>query len=250
MRLVIALALFVMAADCARANAEIVSAAVAANFTAPAKEIAARFEAQTGAHVALSFAGSGQLYAQVAQGAPFDVLLSADSARAQKAIEDGLAIPGTQFTYAVGKLVLWSAAAGRVDPDGDVLKAGEFAHLSIANPKTAPYGAAAIETLAALGVLDAITPKLVTGENIAQAFQFVVSGNAELGFVALSQVINEPGGSRWLVPDTLYTPILQDAVLLKRGEQNAFARGFLSFLREPEAVEVIARYGYAIPAGQ
>ena len=232
------------------AQASEVTAAVAANFTAPAKEIAAAYEKATGYAVDLSFGSTGQLYTQITQGAPFDLFLSADVARIEKALKEGWGVEGTQFTYAVGTLVLWSADPKLVDSDGAVLKSGSFAHLAIADPKTAPYGAAAVEVLTARGVLSDLKSKLVTGQNISQTFQFVTSGNAELGFVALSQVINDTTGSRWLVPNDLYTPILQDAVLLKQGEQNTFAQGFLSYLKGPEAVGIIKRYGYALPAAQ
>lgn len=232
------------------AQAAEVTAAVAANFTAPAKEIAAVYEKKTGYTVDLSFGATGQLYTQVTQGAPFDLFLSADAARIDKALKDGWGVEGTRFTYAIGTLVLWSADPKLVDSDGAVLTSGNFAHLAVANPKTAPYGAAAMEVMTARGVLGALKPKLVTGENISQTFQFVTSGNAELGFVALSQIIDDTKGSRWVVPENLYTPILQDAVLLKQGEQNTFAQGFLSFLKGPEAVAIIKRYGYALPAAQ
>lgn len=232
------------------AQAADVSVAVAANFTAPAKEIADKFTAQTGHTVDLSFGASGQLYTQISQGAPFDILLSADSERAKKVETDGFAVAGTRFTYAIGKLVLWSADPALVDKDGAVLKKNSFAHIAIANPKAAPYGAAAVQVMNALGVYDVLESKLVTGENINQAFQFVASGNAELGFVALSQVIDQKKGSSWLVPDNLYSPIVQDGVLLKQGENNAAAKAFFAFLKGPEALKIIQRYGYALPSGK
>lgn len=225
-----------------------VTVAVAANFTAPAGDLAAAFEARTGYHVDLSFGSTGQLYTQITQGAPFDILLSADSARPAKAVKEGWGVEGTQFTYAIGKLVLWSPQANLIDAQGDVLKAGTFTHLAVANPVTAPYGAAAMEVMTTLGILHDIEPKLVTGENIAQTYQFVTSGNAELGFVALSQVVGEAAGSRWIVPESLYTPIRQDAVLLKVGEQNTFAKAFLAYLKEPEAVTIIKKFGYGLPS--
>jgi molybdate transport system substrate-binding protein len=227
-----------------------VTAAVAANFTEPAKEIAAAFKEKTGYSVDLSFGASGNLYTQITQGAPFDIFLSADSTRPEKAEKDGWGVAGTRFTYAIGKIVLWSADAGLVDKDGAVLKQGKFAHLAIANPKTAPYGAAAIEAMQALGVYQNLEPKIVTGENITQTYQFVVSGNAELGFVALSQLAGDTKGSRWLVPDNLYSPILQDAILLKVGEQNSFAKQFLDFLKSPDALKIIKRYGYDVSASK
>ena len=220
--------------------------AVAANFTEPAKEIAAAFKAKTGDTAALSFGSSGQFYAQMSHGAPFEVFLSADAARPQAAERDGLAAPGTRFTYAVGRLVLYSKTAGLVDGAGAVLKTGRFAKLSIADPAAAPYGAAAVQTLQKLGLYEALKPKIVTGGSIAQAYQFVDSGAAELGFVALSQVINLPGGSRWTVPTTDHAPIDQQAVLLKTGQDNPAAKAFLAFLKGPQAVAIIRKYGYEV----
>ena len=226
------------------ATAAEVQVAVAANFTEPAKEIASAFEARTHDHVALSFGSSGQFYTQIANGAPFEVFLSADAERPAQAEKEGLAVPGTRFTYAVGRLVLFSKTAGLVDGRGAVLKSGKFEKLSIADPALAPYGAAAVQTMTRLGVYDAIKPKLVTGSSINQAYQFVDSGAAELGFVALSQVIAQPGGSRWVVPEADHAPILQQAVLLKTGEADRAARAFLAFLKGPEARRIIRRFGY------
>ncbi len=220
--------------------------AVAANFTEPAKEIAAAFKAATGDTAILSFGASGQFYAQMSHGAPFEVFLSADADRPQAAERDGLAAPNTRFTYAVGRLVLYSKTPGRVDGAGAVLKAGKFAKLSIADPAAAPYGTAAVQTMRKLGVYDALKPKIVTGSSIAQAYQFVASGAAELGFVALSQVINVPGGSRWVVPAADHAPIDQQAVLLKTGQDNPAAKAFLAFLKGPQAVAIIRKYGYEV----
>ena len=220
--------------------------AVAANFTEPAKEIAAAFETKTRNHVALSFGASGQFYAQISHGAPFEVFLSADADRPAQAEKEGFAVPGTRFTYAVGKLVLFSKTAGLVDDRGAVLKSGAFQKLAIADPATAPYGAAAVQTMTKLGVYDALKPKLVQGTSINQAYQFTETGAAELGFVALSQVINETGGSRWLVPEADHAPIDQQAVLLKTGQDDAAAKAFLAFLKGPEARKVILKYGYGI----
>jgi molybdate transport system substrate-binding protein len=220
--------------------------AVAANFTEPAKEIAARFEAKTGDKVTLSFGSSGQFYTQIANGAPYEVFLSADSERPTKAEADGLAVAGSRFTYATGRLVLWSKTPGLVDAKGAVLAKGGFEKLSIADPKAAPYGLAAIETLTKLKLYDALKPKIVQGASITQAYQYVQTGAAELGFVALSQVINEPGGSRWLVPTGNHTPIDQQAVLLKTGADSATAKAFLKFLKGPEAKAIIKRYGYEV----
>ncbi|MCK9993945.1 MAG: molybdate transport system substrate-binding protein [Alphaproteobacteria bacterium] len=231
----------------ALAKAAEVTIAVAANFTAAAQEIAEKFQAETSRTVSLSFGSTGQLYAQIIQGAPFDILLSADAARAKKAEDEGWGVAGSGFTYAIGRLVLWSAKAELVDAEGAVLRNGNFTHLAIANPATAPYGAAAVEAMQALGLYDQIAPKIVQGENIIQTYQFAASGNAELGFVALSQVLEAPGGSHWLVPENLHAPILQDAVLLKAGEQNRFAVEFLAWLKSPPAVSIIEKHDYTLP---
>lgn len=220
--------------------------AVAANFTEPAKAIAARFEQVTGHKATLSFGSSGQFYTQIANGAPFEVFLSADAERPIKAQAGGLAVAGSRFTYATGRLVLWSRTPGRIDARGAVLGRGDFEKLAIADPKSAPYGLAAMETLAALKLDSALKPKLVTGASITQAFQYAQTGAAELGFVALSQVVNAPGGSRWVVPARLHTPIDQQAVLLKTGADNAAAKAFVQFLKGREARAIIRRYGYEI----
>ncbi len=218
--------------------------AVAANFTEPAREIAAAFAKATGDTATLSFGASGAFYTQMTQGAPFEIFLSADADRPARLEQGGYTVAGTRFTYAVGTLVLYSATPGLVDPAGKVLKTGSFAKLSIADPTAAPYGAAAIETLTKLGLLDALTPKIVKGSSITQAYQFVATGAAELGFVALSQVIAVPGGSRWVVPAKLHTPIAQQAVLLKTGAANPAAQAFVKFLKGPAARAIIKRYGY------
>ncbi len=219
--------------------------AVAANFAEAAREIAAAFKAKTGHEVVLSFGSSGQFYTQITQGAPFQVLLSADVARPRKLIDDGLAVPGSNFTYAIGKLVLWSKTTGLVKGE-ETLTAASFAKLSICNPVAAPYGAAAMETMKSLKVLERLQPKLVEGATITQAYQFVETGNAELGFVAQSQLTGPETGSRWLVPQELYSLIRQDAVLLKSGASNEAATGFITFLRSPEARVIIEKYGYAL----
>ncbi len=220
--------------------------AVAANFTEPAKEIAAAFAKATGNTAVLSFGSSGAFYTQMANGAPFEVFLSADADRPRKAEHDGLAVPGSRFTYAIGRLVLYSATLGVVDANGAVLKTGTFAHLSIADPSAAPYGLAAMQTIARLGLTGSLTPKIVKGSSITQAYQFVATGAAELGFVAQSQVINVPGGSRWLVPANDHAPIEQEAVVLKTGAANPAAAAFAKFLRGPEAGTIIKRYGYEV----
>ncbi len=219
--------------------------AVAANFTAPAKDIAAAFKDKTGHEAALSFGASGQFYAQIQQGAPFQVFLSADADRPKAAVEAGLAVADSRFTYAIGKLVLWSKSLDVTKGD-EALKANAFDKLAIANPKSAPYGAAAIEAMTKLGVYDAIQPNIVQGASIGQAFEFVDTGNAELGFVALSQLASVTAGSRWLVPQTLYAPIRQDAVLLKTGADDEASKAFLAFLKGPEARAIIAKYGYSL----
>ena len=224
--------------------------AVAANFTEAAREIAARFKARTGHDATLSFGSSGQFYTQIANGAPYEVFLSADVERPQKAEAEGLSVPGSRFTYATGRLVLFSKTPGLVDgPDakgGAVLAKGGFDKLAIADPKAAPYGQAAVETLTKLKLYDVLKPKIVTGASITQAFQYLQTGAAELGFVALSQVIDEKGGSRWLVPSADHTPIAQQAVLLKTGQNSPAAKAFLAFLKSGEAKAIIKRYGYEV----
>lgn len=231
------------------AEAAEVRVAVAANFTTAMKRIAARFEASTGERVVSSFGSTGTLYAQICNGAPFDVFLAADKRRPRLLEENGDAVAGTRFTYAVGRLVLWSARPGYVDDAGQVLKAGSFAHLAMANPKTAPYGAAAEQVLKDMGLWQRLQPRLVQGSNVAQTEQFVATGNAELGFVALAQVkgaADGASGSEWLVPHTLYRPIEQQAVLLKRGRHNAGARAFIAYLKGAQARSVIEKLGYAV----
>lgn len=221
--------------------------AVAANFTQPAKEIAAAFKAATGHNAILSFGSSGQFYAQMARGAPFEVFLSADSDRPQKAEQDGLGVVGSRFTYAVGRIVLYSKTPGLVDAKGAVLKTRSFQKLAIADPVAAPYGAAAVSTLTKMGAYKALKPKIVMGTSITQAYQFVDTGAAELGFVALSQVINTSGGSRWVVPASYHAPIDQQAILLYPGQNSVAAKAFLAFLRTPAAVALIKKYGYEVP---
>jgi len=217
--------------------------AVAANFTEPAKEIAEVFKARTGHDAVLSFGSSGQFYAQITQDAPFQIFLSADAERPQKAVDEGFGVKESKFTYAIGKLVLWSKTADLVKGE-ETLKTGAFSKLSIANPTGAPYGAAAIEAMKKIGVYEALTPKIVQGNNISQAFLFIDTGNAELGFVALSQLKDVTAGSRWVVPQNLYSPIKQDAVLLKKGAGNEAAVAFMTFLKGPEATTIIKKYGY------
>ena len=220
--------------------------AVAANFTEPAKEIAAAFKARSGHTAVLSFGSSGQFYAQIAHGAPYEVFLSADAERPAAAERDGLGVAGSRFTYAIGRLVLYSKTPGLVDGAGAVLSSGRFTKLSIADPTAAPYGVAAVQTMQKLGVYDAIKPRIVKGGSITQAYQFVDTGAAELGFVALSQVIAVAGGSRWLVPAADHAPIDQQAILLGRGRNRPAAKAFLAFLRTPAAASIIRKYGYEV----
>ena len=229
------------------AQADEVSVAVAANFTAPMQRIAADFEKATGHKAQLVFGSTGKFYAQIKSGAPFQVLLAADDETPARLVKEGDGVAGSQFTYAIGKLVLWSPKPGFVDDKGEVLKSGRFEHLSIANPKLAPYGLAALETLKALGLADALQPKLVTGESITQAQQFVVSGNAELGFIAFAQIHKDGrliDGSYWPVPGKYHTPIRQDAVVLDKGKASAAAAALMGYLKSPAAVAVIRAYGY------
>jgi molybdate transport system substrate-binding protein len=224
-----------------------VNVAVAANFTAPMNVIAASFEKDTGHQARLAFGSTGRFYAQIKNGAPFHVLLSADDETAAKLVQEGAADAGSRFTYAIGSLVLWSSKSGFVDDKGEVLRRGPHGKLAIANPKTAPYGRAAIETLTKLGLLSAAEPRFVQGESIAQTFQFVSSGNADLGFVALSQVMQDGKvrqGSAWIVPAELHDPIRQDAVLLTGGRGNPAAQALLAYLKGDKAKGVIRSYGY------
>lgn len=226
-----------------------VNVAVAANFTAPMKQVAAEFEKETGHKAVLSFGASGKFYAQIRNGAPFQLFLSADDEKPSQLEKDGLTVPGTRFTYSVGTLVLWSPKSGFVDAKGEMLRKGQFGKLAIANPKLAPYGVAAIEVLTKQGLLTMLSPKFVQGENISQTFQFISTGNAELGFVALSQVMKEgkiASGSAWIVPGTLHSPIRQDAVLLATGKDNAAARALLKYLKSDKAKKIIRSYGYGI----
>ncbi len=217
--------------------------AVAANFADAAKEIAVTFKAKTGHEAVLSFGSSGQLLAQIQQGAPFKVFLSADEERPKALVAEGLALSDTRFTYAIGKLVLWSKNPTFVK-DEATLQAQAFSKIAIANPAAAPYGVAALEVLTSLKLNDALKSKIVMGNSISQTYQFIDTGNAELGFVALSQLVGQTGGSRWLVPQTLYAEIRQDAVLLKSGEGDEVAKAFLAFLKSSEARAIIEKFGY------
>jgi molybdate transport system substrate-binding protein len=229
------------------AHADETNVAVAANFTEAATEIAEAFQQKTGHEAILSVGSTGQFYTQITQDAPFEVFLAADDERPKKAEDEGLAVPGSRFTYAIGKIVLWSKNPDFVQGEG-TLKNGDFAKIAIANPTAAPYGAAAVQAMQALGVYDRLEPKIVRGNNVAQTYQFVETGNAELGFVALSQVVSANEGSRWEVPADLYEPIRQDAVLLEKGADSEAAKAFIEFLRGPEAAPIIAKYGYGTAA--
>jgi molybdate transport system substrate-binding protein len=221
-----------------------VHVAVAANFTEPAKEIARLFQETTPHTPIMSFGSTGQLFTQITQDAPFEVLVAADQETPRRAVDNGLALEDSLFTYAVGKIVLFSSSLDLSDGEA-ILRDAKFDKIAIANPSTAPYGAAAIEAMKALGLERSLKGKLVLGNNISQTFQFVETGNAELGFVALAQVVGRDPKSMWIVPDALYSPIRQDAVLLKKGAGNDAARAFIAFLKSPAALAVIEKYGYA-----
>lgn len=235
------------------ARAEEIQVAVAANFTAPMHKIADEFEKETGHKPLLAFGTVGQFYAQIKNGAPFEALVSSDKETPDKLVRDGLALAAARYIYAVGKLVLWSATPGLVDSKGAILTSGAFQHLALANPKLAVYGAAGQEVLKKRGVWDAIQPKIVLAENITQAYQFVESGNAEIGFVALSQVIGPNGkiekGSSWAPPADLYPPIKQDVILLAPGADKPAARALVDYLKTEKARAIIRAYGYELANG-
>lgn len=231
------------------AHADEVSVAVAANFTGPMEKIVPAFEKATGHKALVAYGTVGKFYAQIKNGAPFDVLISSDEQTPINLEKGALAMAPTRFTYAIGKLVLWSIKPGLVDDKGEVLRGGNFTHLSIANPKMAVYGAAAVEVMKKLGVDAALEPKLVFGENITQAYQFAATGNAELGFVALSQIYKDgqyAPGSYWMVPTAMYPQIRQDAVLLTRGKDNPAAAALLAYLKTDAAKQVIRAHGYEL----
>jgi len=233
-------------------QAEQVTAAIAANFAGTMKQLKPLFEQQSGHRLVTSFASSGTLFAQIHNGAPFDVFLSADKQRPRQLIKEGLAVADSSFIYATGKLVLWSSQPTLIDPEGNVLRTGHWQqqgirHIAIANPKTAPYGRAAMQTLKTMQLADATKPYRVTGQNIAQTFQFVASGNAQLGFIAQAQLLALPEserGSHWPVPKKMHEPIQQMAVMLHRGRDNKAAEAFLHFLQSPPAKKVIRARGY------
>jgi molybdate transport system substrate-binding protein len=241
--------LLVLTAFCLQVQAADIHVAVAANFTAPMQKIAQSFEQASGHKVLLSFGSTGNLYAQIKNGAPFQMFLSADDETPAKLENEGLGVASTRFVYATGKLVLWSAQPNVVDDQGNILKTQRFQHLAIANPKLAPYGVAAVETLNKLGVLKEVQPKFVQGDNIAQTYQFVASGNAPLGFVALSQVLVDgkiAKGSAWVVPAHLHAPLRQEAIVLQKGKDNAAVNALFNHLRSDNAKQVMRAYGYEV----
>jgi molybdate transport system substrate-binding protein len=231
----------------ATAHAAEVTVAVASNFSAPMRKIVQNFELESGHKVRLSYGATGSFYAQIKNGGPFQILVAADRETPAKLEKEGLGVTGSSFTYAFGKLVLWSRQPHLVDQQGEILKRGQFQKLAIANPKLAPYGTAAMETLGNLALMNQIRPKLVQGENISQAFQFVETENAQIGFVAMSQIFAQGKlvqGSAWVVPAHLYTPIQQDAILLVAGQGNAAALALMNFLKSPQAKSIMTEYGY------
>ncbi len=244
------LLLIVSAGAVQSALAGTVVVAVAANFSEPMAQVAPAFEQASGHKVELSSGATGKLFAQIQNGAPFEVFLSADDTAPAKLEQEGRTLAGTRFTYAIGQLALWSAKAHYVDQQGNILKRGGFAHLAIANPKTAPYGQAAVDVMQSMGLLKTLEPTWVQGENISQTHQFIATGNAELGFVAVSQIYRDgqlTGGSAWRVPDQLHRPIRQDAVLLTRGKDNPAALAFMAYLRSDAAKAIIRSFGYVLP---
>lgn len=229
--------------------ADEVQVAVAANFTAPIQAIAQDFEKDTGHKLIAAYGATGQFYAQIRNGAPFEVFLAADDSTPAKLEQEHAIVPGSRFTYAIGTLALWSAKPGYVDDHGEVLKRNAYQHLAIANPKTAPYGLAATQVLDKLHLTKATRGKIVEGQNITQAYQFVSTGNAEVGFVALSQIYKDgkvASGSAWIVPSTLHEPIRQDAVILEKGKDNSAAKALVEYLKGPKAAALIKSYGYEI----
>jgi molybdate transport system substrate-binding protein len=247
MKLTLPLAALCAALGLNSAWADEVQVAVAANFSAPVQAIAQQFEQDTGHKLIASFGATGQFYTQIKNGAPFEVFLAADDSTPAKLEAEGDTLKGSRFTYAVGTLALWSAKADYVDAKGEVLKGNQYQHLSIANPKAAPYGLAATQVLAKLNLTEATQAKIVEGQNITQAYQFVSTGNAELGFVALSQIFKDgklTSGSAWIVPAELHEPIRQDAVVLDKGKDNPAAKALMDYLKGPKAAAIIQSYGY------
>ncbi|NBW00663.1 MAG: molybdate ABC transporter substrate-binding protein [Betaproteobacteria bacterium] len=245
-----ALALFALLISSPSLWAAEIRLAVAANFSAPMRTLAQAFERNTGHKVIVALGATGQLYAQIKNGAPFDVMLAADDETPKKLEAEGLGVPGSRATYAIGRLVLWSKREGLIDAKGEILKTDRFDRIAIANPKLAPYGAAAVEVIDRLGLTQAIRPKIVEATNITQAHQFVASGNAAIGFVALAQVAEGGAikeGSGWIVPESFHSPIQQDLILLARSKEHPAARQLIEFLRSDAAKSVIRSYGYTVP---
>ena len=233
----------------ATSRADEVSVAVAANFTGPMQIIATLFERDTGHKASLAYGATGKFYAQIANGAPFELLLAADDETPARLIREGHGVAGSAFTYAIGKLVLWSADPKLIDAKGEVLKNGSFKHIALANPKTAPYGTAALQAMNKLGLGELLKPRFVQGENISQTQQFVATGAAELGFVAYAQVIRNgqiAAGSGWVLPSDLYDPIRQDALVLSKGRDKPAALALLSYLKGEKAQAVIKSFGYEL----
>ena len=238
---------FLFVAYATNLRAEEALVAVAANFSAPMQQISASFQKDTGHQLKMSFGATGGIYAQIKNGGPFDVFLSADQITPQKLEAEGLGVAATRFNYATGQLVLWSKQDGLVDEKGQVLRGKNIQRIALANPKLAPYGVAAWEAMTALGLLEELKPKMVQGDNIAQTYQFVSTQNAQVGFVALSQVFANgqlTSGSAWIVPPHLYKPIRQDVILLKNGKDNLAAKAFLIYLKGEKAKAVMKSYGY------
>ncbi len=227
--------------------------AVASNFSKPMTEIAKNFEKETGHTAKLSFASSGKFVSQIENDAPFEVFLSADENSPKKLEHDGFAVSGSEYIYAIGKLVLWSSADGFIDQQGAVLKNGKFQHIALADPKLAPYGAAAVDYLNRHHLLERLQPLMIMGENITQTHQLISTGNIELGFIALSQIIDNgkiSNGSGWIIPNDEYKNIKQGVVLLKTGEKNPAAKALLNYLKSPSAKTIIQKYGYDLPNEQ
>ena len=230
--------------------AEPLRLAVASNFAAPMRELVSVFEQNHPYTVVVSFASSGKLYAQIRQGAPFDLFFSADQEKAYRLVNEDRAYPHHRFSYAEGRLALWSADKDFIDGSEAILRSGNFNHLAIANPKFAPFGVAAMQVLASMALVEQVSPRLVRGENIGQAYHFIASGNAQLGFVAQSQVMRDGKlirGSAWIVPPDLHQPIMQDALVLKPSADKPAAQAFFDFLHSARADAIIQRFGYAIP---
>ena len=233
----------------ATAFAAEVKLAVAANFSAPMKDIAQAFEAATGHKLLVTPGATGKFYAQIVNGAPFEVFMAADDETPAKLEKEGFGVPGTRFTYAIGQLALWSPAANTVDSAGQVLKNGNFRYLAIANPKVAPYGMAAVQVMQGMGVYTQLESRIVQGESIAQTYQFVATGNASLGFVALSQILDQgkiKSGSAWVVPDTMHDALKQDAILLNPGKSSEAAKSLMTFMKSEKAKKIIRSYGYKL----